>query len=182
MCGGDDHLAWKHLVSLEACRGLRTAGGYDRFCQGSFNPPILSYRATLTLQVSLDPIKISFLHVGASVNFRSCLGHNWVQLSSSWSPFGVLRDWCMFEFQLGHLFYIVISVSPPFLSFPSCHLSFRAFVPYRRVICFSLDSTSYIRVGDRLIRVSKQSGMDSQHVIVDRLTVTMTLFKRHQQV
>ncbi|RVW66457.1 hypothetical protein CK203_065188 [Vitis vinifera] len=27
MCGGDDHLAWKHSVSLEACRGLRTAGG-----------------------------------------------------------------------------------------------------------------------------------------------------------
>ncbi|RVW35607.1 hypothetical protein CK203_108067 [Vitis vinifera] len=27
MCGGDDHLAWKHPVPLEACRGLRTAGG-----------------------------------------------------------------------------------------------------------------------------------------------------------
>ncbi|RVW39447.1 hypothetical protein CK203_106557 [Vitis vinifera] len=27
MCGGDDHLAWKHPVSLEACRGLRIAGG-----------------------------------------------------------------------------------------------------------------------------------------------------------
>ncbi|RVX21709.1 hypothetical protein CK203_001150 [Vitis vinifera] len=27
MCGGDDHLAWKHPVSLEACRRLRTAGG-----------------------------------------------------------------------------------------------------------------------------------------------------------
>ncbi|KAL6346218.1 hypothetical protein AAG906_027972 [Vitis piasezkii] len=25
MCGGDDHLAWKHLVSLEACKGLRTS-------------------------------------------------------------------------------------------------------------------------------------------------------------
>ncbi|RVW70637.1 hypothetical protein CK203_056497 [Vitis vinifera] len=29
MCGGDDHLAWKRPVSLEACRGLRTAGGMD---------------------------------------------------------------------------------------------------------------------------------------------------------
>ncbi|RVW73218.1 Gag-Pol polyprotein [Vitis vinifera] len=29
MCGGDDHLAWKHPVSLEACRGLRTVGGID---------------------------------------------------------------------------------------------------------------------------------------------------------
>ncbi|RVW69822.1 hypothetical protein CK203_061151 [Vitis vinifera] len=27
MCRGDDHLAWKRPVSLEACRGLRTAGG-----------------------------------------------------------------------------------------------------------------------------------------------------------
>ncbi|RVW26199.1 hypothetical protein CK203_107674 [Vitis vinifera] len=27
MCGGDDHLAWKHPVSSETCRGLRTAGG-----------------------------------------------------------------------------------------------------------------------------------------------------------
>ena len=182
MCGGDDHLAWKHPVSLEACRGLRTIEGYDRFCQGSFNPPILSYRATLTLQANLDPIKNSLLHVGASVDLQSCLGHNWVQLSSSWSLFGVLRDWYIFEFQLGHLFCIVISVSPPFFEFPSCHLSFHAFAPFRRVIRFSLDSTSQIRVRDKLIRVSKQSGMDLQHVTVDRITVTMTLFKRHQQV
>ncbi|RVW31076.1 hypothetical protein CK203_093174 [Vitis vinifera] len=27
MCGGDDHLAWKHPVSLETCRGLRTIEG-----------------------------------------------------------------------------------------------------------------------------------------------------------
>ncbi|RVW88259.1 hypothetical protein CK203_038639 [Vitis vinifera] len=27
MCGGDDHLAWKHPVSLEACRGLRIGRG-----------------------------------------------------------------------------------------------------------------------------------------------------------
>ncbi|KAL6321585.1 hypothetical protein AAG906_024578 [Vitis piasezkii] len=27
MCEGDDHLAWKHPVSLEACRGLRTNRG-----------------------------------------------------------------------------------------------------------------------------------------------------------
>ncbi|RVW40340.1 hypothetical protein CK203_114843 [Vitis vinifera] len=31
MCGGDDHLAWKHLVSLEACRGLRTVGGFHSY-------------------------------------------------------------------------------------------------------------------------------------------------------
>ncbi|RVW32486.1 hypothetical protein CK203_081241 [Vitis vinifera] len=27
MCGGDDHLAWKHPVSSEVCRGLRIIGG-----------------------------------------------------------------------------------------------------------------------------------------------------------
>ncbi|RVW73224.1 hypothetical protein CK203_059179 [Vitis vinifera] len=27
MCGGDDHLAWKRLVSSEACKGLRTTRG-----------------------------------------------------------------------------------------------------------------------------------------------------------
>ncbi|RVW21789.1 hypothetical protein CK203_109558 [Vitis vinifera] len=26
MCGGDDHLAWKRLVSSETCRGLHTTG------------------------------------------------------------------------------------------------------------------------------------------------------------
>ena len=31
MCEGDDHLAWKHPVSLEVCRSLRTVGGYDHF-------------------------------------------------------------------------------------------------------------------------------------------------------
>ncbi|RVW12756.1 hypothetical protein CK203_108644 [Vitis vinifera] len=36
MCGGDDHLAWKRLVSSEACRGLHTAGGsIDTFDLGS---------------------------------------------------------------------------------------------------------------------------------------------------
>ncbi|RVW44245.1 hypothetical protein CK203_099614 [Vitis vinifera] len=36
MCGGDDHLAWKRPVSLEACKGLRTAGGgIDTFGLGS---------------------------------------------------------------------------------------------------------------------------------------------------
>ena len=30
MCGGNDHLAWKHLVSSETCRRLCTTEGYDR--------------------------------------------------------------------------------------------------------------------------------------------------------
>ncbi|RVW45284.1 hypothetical protein CK203_115064 [Vitis vinifera] len=28
---GDDHLAWKHPVSLEMCRGLRTIGGFHSY-------------------------------------------------------------------------------------------------------------------------------------------------------
>ena len=32
MCGGDDHLAWKRPITLEACRRLCTPGGYDRSC------------------------------------------------------------------------------------------------------------------------------------------------------
>ncbi|KAL6340154.1 hypothetical protein AAG906_040590 [Vitis piasezkii] len=28
MCGGNDHLAWKHSISFEACRGLRLLGGH----------------------------------------------------------------------------------------------------------------------------------------------------------
>ncbi|RVW94141.1 hypothetical protein CK203_038251 [Vitis vinifera] len=36
MCGGDDNLAWKCLVSSETCRGLRTAGWrIDTFGLGS---------------------------------------------------------------------------------------------------------------------------------------------------
>ena len=34
MCGVDEHLAWKHPVSLETCRRLCTTGGYDRSCYG----------------------------------------------------------------------------------------------------------------------------------------------------
>ncbi|RVX12633.1 hypothetical protein CK203_011531 [Vitis vinifera] len=49
MCGGDDHLAWKRPVSSEACRGLRTAGGYDHFCWGYFKVHPYPFRATLTL-------------------------------------------------------------------------------------------------------------------------------------
>ncbi|RVW30009.1 hypothetical protein CK203_089837 [Vitis vinifera] len=69
MCGGDDHLAWKHPVSLEACRGLRTAGGHltvDTF----MTPDFSSY------------IHISDCHLGpcAWSQFRSRLSlesHSW---------------------------------------------------------------------------------------------------------
>ncbi|KAL6323304.1 hypothetical protein AAG906_029311 [Vitis piasezkii] len=36
MCGGNDHLAWKHPVSSKPCRGLRPTGG-------SFDQDFLSY-------------------------------------------------------------------------------------------------------------------------------------------
>ena len=49
MFGGDDHLAWKRPISSEACKGLRTAGWYDRFYYGPFNVYPFPFRATLTL-------------------------------------------------------------------------------------------------------------------------------------
>ena len=98
MCGGDNHLARKHPISLEVCRGLRTARGYNRFCQGSFNPPILFYRVISTLQVSLYPIRISFLHVGASVDLQSCLSYSWVRLPSLQSHFGMMKYEYQFEY------------------------------------------------------------------------------------
>ena len=32
ICGGDDHLAWKHSISSETCRRLCTNEGYNRSC------------------------------------------------------------------------------------------------------------------------------------------------------
>ncbi|KAL6340628.1 hypothetical protein AAG906_010536 [Vitis piasezkii] len=46
MCGGDDHLAWKHPVSLEACRGLRTARGI--FMPNLDSPSWIRVRGRLT--------------------------------------------------------------------------------------------------------------------------------------
>ena len=117
--------------------------------------------------------------MGASVDLQSCLGHNWVQLSSSWSPFGVLKDWYMLEFQLGHLFCIVISVSPPFLSFLHVIYLFASLYLIGMLLASVWIRFFYIRVGDRLVKISKQSGMDPQHDRVDRPTVTMTLFRMH---
>ena len=44
MCGGDDHLAWKHLVSLETCRRLCTIGGVQSLLLGTplKDPPLSS--------------------------------------------------------------------------------------------------------------------------------------------
>ncbi|RVW48269.1 hypothetical protein CK203_069538 [Vitis vinifera] len=66
MCGGDDHLAWKHPVSLEACRGLRTVGGH------------LAVDAFVTLEFSSN-IQISDCHL-RTIQFRirlSLESHSW---------------------------------------------------------------------------------------------------------
>ena len=78
MCGGDDHLAWKHPISQEACRRLRTARGYDRLCQGSFKVHPSSFRATLTLQVEPQILRsgFPFLHMGASEGFQSLFSYS----------------------------------------------------------------------------------------------------------
>ncbi|RVW21342.1 Transposon Ty3-I Gag-Pol polyprotein [Vitis vinifera] len=54
MCGGDDHLAWKHLVSLEACRGLRTTGGSIFLVPSLDSPSWTRVRGRLT-RVSDQP-------------------------------------------------------------------------------------------------------------------------------
>ncbi|RVW59020.1 hypothetical protein CK203_107794 [Vitis vinifera] len=61
MCGGDDHLAWKHPVSSEACRGLRTAGGHftvDTFMTPEFSSYIQIFdchlRTTRLSRLSLE--------------------------------------------------------------------------------------------------------------------------------
>ena len=171
MCGGDDHLAWKHLVFLEACRGLYTVGGYDYFCQGSFNLPILFYRATSTLQASLDPIKISFLHMGAFVDLQSYLGHNWVQLSSSQYFFGVIKVryhieyiWALFL----RTYQLIPIESPLYCTLSSVPIFVGGF------IVTNLNSLLWIRVRGRLTRVSDQRDMDSQIVIVDQFAAAMT--------
>ena len=182
MCGGDDHLTWKHPIFLETCRGLRTIGGYDRFYQGSFNPPILSYRATSTLQASLDPIKISFLHVGASVDLQSCLGHNWVQLSSSQSLFGVIRDgyWIEYIWAILSCTYQLIPIeSPLYCTLSSVSIFVGGFT------VTNLDSPSWIRVGGRLTRISDQSDqrldkrdMDSHIVTIDQFLMAMAFIQK----
>ncbi|KAL6334524.1 hypothetical protein AAG906_018016 [Vitis piasezkii] len=70
MCGGDDHLAWKHPVSSEVCRGLHTAGGTPS------------------------------LHLGASEGLQSLFDHSWDSvfplLVSSESASRSVRVWCGF--------------------------------------------------------------------------------------
>ena len=154
MCGVDDHLTWKHPISLEVCRGLCIAGRYDRFCQGSFNLPILSYRATSTLQASLNPIKISFLHMGVSVDLQDCLGHDWVRLSLLQSFFGVIRDGYRIEYTWVIFlctYQLITTKSPSYYTLFSISIFVRGFN------VTSLDSPSWIRVGGRLTRVSDQS-------------------------
>ena len=176
MCGGDDHLAWKHPVSLEACKGLHIAGGYDRLCQGSFNPPILqSHLNLIGFYTQLGFHSYTWVHLWT---FRAALvttGFSYPLhgLLLVCSEIGTCLSFSSATFQ--HCDQCVSIIS----QLPSCHFSFHVFVPYRSVIHFSLDSNSQIKVGDRLIRVSKQSGMDPQHDTIDRLTVTMTLFRRH---
>ena len=73
----------------------------------------------------------------------------------------------------------MISVFPPLLSFLHV-ISLSASLYLIGMLLASVwIRLFYIRVGDRLVKVSKKSGMDLQYDTVDRLTVTMTLFKRH---
>ena len=55
MCGGDDHLAWKHSISLEVCRGLHTDWRVQSLLLGFPLTHPLIFRATLSLQAKLRP-------------------------------------------------------------------------------------------------------------------------------
>ena len=111
MCGGADHIAWKRLVSSEACRGLRTAGGYDRFCQGSFKVHPYPFRATLPLQVEpqILRLRLSPLHVGASEGLQSLFSYSSDPVFPLFSlQLRVLRDLFEFEYRLDHLCHVTL--------------------------------------------------------------------------
>ncbi|RVW25745.1 hypothetical protein CK203_110123 [Vitis vinifera] len=122
MCGGDDHLAWKRPVSLEACRGLRTAGGIPSL-------HVVHLRAFHASVVAvLDPI------------------------------------FPLFSLQIGPLFLVLIYL---------CGLEQRRSTFRIRIFTLSLGIVSWIRVEDRLVRVSDTPDMDQQVVTVDQFTAAM---------
>ncbi|RVW92079.1 hypothetical protein CK203_037085 [Vitis vinifera] len=51
MSGSDDHLAWKRPVSSEACKGLRTVGGF----------PFLTMGASVGFQSRFSSDRFSYL-------------------------------------------------------------------------------------------------------------------------
>ena len=71
MCGGDDHLACKHPLSSEAFKGLHTVGRYNRFYQEFLSPILLFLEPPYPYRLCLGPIRIPFLHVGASMGLQS---------------------------------------------------------------------------------------------------------------
>ena len=177
MCEGDDHLARKHPVSLEACRGLRTIGGYDRFCQGSFNPPIFylieppqPYRLA---QTQLGFHSYTWVHLWTS---RAAL-LQLVRLPSPQSHFGMIRYGYQFEYTwvICLITFQLIPIELPLYNVSSSVSVFIGvfFVP-------SLDSPSWTRFRGRLTRESDQPNqrvnqrdMVSQVVTIDQFVAVM---------
>ena len=178
MCEGDDHLAWKRPVSLEAYRGLRIAGGYDRFCQGSFQVHPYLFKATLTSQVEPQILRLrlpsyTWVHLKA---FRASLVI--VQYSLFQSPIEStsrsVRVWvwsdgpssflmpCSFQFRLAFLscFSYAYHIS--------CFMLFRIGFFILRV-----DLAYWVRVKGSLVCFFEISDMDQQVVIVDQFTAAM---------
>ena len=71
MCGGDDHLAWKHPVSSEACRGLLPSEGTITSARDPLKSTLSLLEPPYPYMISLGPIRIPFLHVGAFVDLQS---------------------------------------------------------------------------------------------------------------
>ena len=78
MCRGDDHLAWKCLVSSEACRGCVPPEGMIASARDSLKSTLILFRATLTLQVEPQIIRSRFplLHMGTSEGLQSLFSYS----------------------------------------------------------------------------------------------------------
>ena len=139
MCVGDDHLAWKHLVSSEACKGLCTAGGYDRFYQGSFKVHPYPFKATLTLQVEPYILQLGlppymWVHLRA---FRASLVIVWIQYSLFQSPVESAQRSVRVRVTVEQSIYTLTPCSFQFrLSFLSC---FSYIVPLFHFSCSRID-------------------------------------------
>ena len=88
MCAGDDHFAWKRSISLELCKRLCIAKGYDRFYQRSFKVHLTLFRVALTLQAKPQIFRLGFLsHTWVHLKaFETALVITQIQYSLFWSP------------------------------------------------------------------------------------------------
>ena len=149
MCGGDDHLAWKHPVFSVACRGLHTAPEGTITCaRDSLNPPTYFLEPTLSLQVVLRSFYQEFPSY-TWVHLRAFRGHsNHSQdpnTPSIWFLSRMFRVWWFFEFQWTSLscrigFLPIVQIRVLFSCFP-CVVSYSVifFLSQHSLVCCHRD-------------------------------------------